>query len=209
MRRLDLGAPRAPTTKFELMIARSRTPASATAMPIAAIVTAKVGALVLLVVVAASASSAARAGATAATSTAGCSTRGLVVWLDTRGSGTAGSTYYSLQFTDLTGHACTLLGYPGVSAVNLDGRQLGRAAARNDKAPAHVVSLPAGGSVKAILQITDVGVFSHSTCRPATAAGLRVYPPNRFASKVIPFPFGACSRSGPVYLHVEAVQATG
>jgi hypothetical protein len=38
------------------------------------------------------------------------------------------------------------------------------------------------------------------------AGGLRVYPPGQTASKLVPFPFRACSRSGPGYLSVEAVQ---
>jgi hypothetical protein len=39
-----------------------------------------------------------------------------------------------------------------------------------------------------------------------TAAGLRVYPPNLTTSKVVPFPFSACSLTGPVYLNVRAVK---
>ena len=54
-----------------------------------------------------------------------CATSGLVVWMDTQGDGAAGSVYYTLQFTNLSGHACTLRGYPGVSAVSLSGHQLG------------------------------------------------------------------------------------
>jgi hypothetical protein len=46
-------------------------------------------------------------------------------------------------------------------------------------------------------------------CRPVTAAGLRVYPPNQKGSKVVPFPFRACSRVRPVYLHVQAVTLSG
>jgi len=45
--------------------------------------------------------------------------------MDTQGDGAAGSVYYTLQFTNLSGHACTLRGYPGVSAVSLSGHQLG------------------------------------------------------------------------------------
>ena len=37
------------------------------------------------------------------------------------------------------------------------------------------------------------------------ADDLRVYPPDATASKVVPFPFGACARVGPAYLNVEAV----
>jgi hypothetical protein len=135
-----------------------------------------------------------------------CATSGLVVWMDTRGDGTAGSTYYKLKLTNLSGHACTLFGYPGVSAVNLAGHQLGRAAARNHARTPHTVTLANGATAIAVLQITNVDNFAASACHPVTAAGLRVYPPNRTASKVVPFPFRACSSSGPVYLSVQAVR---
>ena len=130
----------------------------------------------------------------------------LVVWLDTRGDGAAGSVYYNLKFTNLSGHACTLLGYPGVAAVDLDGRQLGSAASRNHHTPARLVRLASGGTVSAVLQITEARNFPSANCRPVTAAGLRVYPPNQTTSKLIPFPIGACLRAGPVYLHVEATR---
>ena len=65
--------------------------------------------------------------------------------------------------------------------------------------------LASGGTASAVLQINDVGVFTSSVCRPLTAAGLRVYPPNATEAKVVPFPFRACSHPGSAYLHVEAV----
>lgn len=149
----------------------------------------------------------------AAASTPRCATSGLVVWLDTMGSGTAGGIYYDLQFTNLSGHACTLVGYPGVSAVNLAGHQLGSAASRNTAHAPLAITLAsastanmAGITATVVLRITDAGVYSQSSCRQVTAAGLRVYPPGQTTSKVVPFPFRACSRTGPVILHVEAVQ---
>jgi hypothetical protein len=142
----------------------------------------------------------------AAGTTPGCATPGLVVWLDTRGDGAAGSTFYKLKLTNLSGHTCTLFGFPGVSAVKLGGHQLGRAASRNHSRTPHTITLANGATAIAILQITNVGNFSASACQPVTAAGLRVYPPNSTTSKVVPFPFRACSRSGPVYLSVQAVR---
>jgi hypothetical protein len=183
------------------------TPSTSPARPqhlrvIGAAVTAYAAALALLAALAASTSP--TAGATTASSTPKCATSRLVVWLDTRGNGAAGSVYYNLKFTNLSGRACTLLGYAGVSAINLGGRQLGSAASRNNHTPTRLVRLASGGTVNAVLQITDARNFPSATCRPVTAAGLRVYPPNQTTSKVIPFPLGACSRAGPVYLHVEA-----
>ena len=141
---------------------------------------------------------------TATTSAARCASSGLVAWVNTQGDGTAGSIYYKLEFTNLSGHSCTLTGYPGVSAIDLNGHQLGSPAARN---PSHVgaVSLANRASATAVLRIAEAGNFPNSTCHRVSAAGLRVYPPNQTAAKLIPFPFDACSRTGPVYLSVEAV----
>jgi hypothetical protein len=135
-----------------------------------------------------------------------CATRALVVWLDTRAGGAAGSIYYKLEFTNLSEHRCTLRGFPGVSAIQLTGRQLGTAALRSPRAPVRTASLAHGRTASAVLQIANVENFPKASCRPVTAAGLRVYPPSQRESKIVPFPFRACSRTGPAYLHVEAVR---
>lgn len=156
-------------------------------------------------VVALGASSTAAAHARTAAGPARCATSGLVVWLDTQGSGAAGSSYYMLKLTNLSGHTCTLIAYSGVSAVNLRGHQLGRSASRTSSPKPKRVTLADGATATEVLRIVDVSLFTPSACRPVTAAGLRVYPPNQTASKVIPFPFRACSRSGPGYLSVQAI----
>jgi hypothetical protein len=143
--------------------------------------------------------------APAAASTPKCATSGLVVWLDTQGNGAAGSIFYTLEFTNLSGHTCTLSGYPGVSAVDLAGHQLGGAASRDTARTPHLVTLTSGASATAMLRIVEAGNFPSSSCHEATAAGLRVFPPNLTTSKVVPFPFPACSLAGPVYLSVRAV----
>jgi hypothetical protein len=33
-----------------------------------------------------------------------------------------------------------------------------------------------------------------------------VYPPDQTASKIVPYPFVACSKRGPLILHVEPIQ---
>jgi len=136
-----------------------------------------------------------------------CATSRVVVWIAANeGGGAAGSIFYSLNFTNLSGRACTLAGYPGVSAVDLRGRRLGSAAGRNPQAPFRVVTLRAGDTASAVLQISQAANFPPAACRPVTAAGLRVFPPGAFGSKVVPIPFSACSRSGPLFLHVERVR---
>ena len=159
-----------------------------------------------LAVIGVSVATASTASRVASGSTPRCATRGLVVWLDTQGNGAAGSIYYTLELTNLSGHTCTLRGFPGVSAVNLTGKGLGTAAARDHTTTATKVTLAKGQSATAVLRIVQVGVFTPSTCNKVTAAGLRVYPPNQEKSKIIPFPFAACSHKGPVFLDVQVVK---
>ena len=137
-----------------------------------------------------------------------CETSGLVVWLDTRGDGAAGSVYYHLRFTNESGRTCTLAGYPGVSAVDLRGRRLGSPARRNPS-PVRTITLPDGATAAAVLRIVVAGNFPESACGRVRAAGVRVYPPNQTQAKMIPFPFDACSRAGPVVLGVNAVAQGG
>jgi uncharacterized protein DUF4232 len=154
-----------------------------------------------------------------ATPTASCAAAGLVVWLNVpRGNDYAGGAYYYLEFTNLSGHACTLRGYPRVRAVSLSGRQLGSPAGRGP-AEATTVTLPSGRTATAELQIADTGNYSQCFQRlpqgpgipgllPA-AAGLRVYPPDQTPSTVIPYPLQACAHTGPVWIHAGPVMPGG
>jgi hypothetical protein len=141
---------------------------------------------------------------TARTATPACATSSLDVWLNTNGTGATGHVIYQLNFTNLSGSTCTLFGYPGVSAVTLTGTQLGKPASRSGATP-HTVTLANGATTYALVDILNTDFLPASQCKPVTAAGLKVYPPNQTAPKVVPFPFHACSRSGPVYLDVAPV----
>ncbi len=159
-------------------------------------------AIAAIIAVAIPAVSGARTATTAATPA--CTSSGLVVWMNTNGNGAAGSVFFKLQFTNLSGHSCTLRGFPGVSAVSLRGRQLGRAASHGGKR--RTITIANGKTAKATLRIVDALNFPPSKCVPVTAAGLRVFAPNATKAKIVPFPFTACSRaSGPTYLSVGPV----
>ena len=148
-----------------------------------------------------------------------CATSGLVVWLNVPpGNGYAGGHGYYLEFTNLSGHACTLRGYPGVSAVSLSGRQLGSPAGWG----AHgtpAVRLASGATATAQLLVSEPGNWDQCLTGPAAPAReagdashsgrARVYPPNQFAFKVIPYPFPACAHAGPVYMHAGPVTLGG
>lgn len=132
-----------------------------------------------------------------------CQTTGLVVWLDTQGNGTAGTIFYTLNFTNLSGHSCTLRGFPGVSAVNLGGRGLGSPATRESGRPIKTVTVANGRTTHATLGLVDTSVLS--TCHMVTAAGLRVFPPGQTASRTVPFPFPACSNVALKFLRITPV----
>jgi hypothetical protein len=134
-----------------------------------------------------------------------CATSGLDIWLDTQGSGAAGTIYYNLEFTNLSGTTCTLFGYPGVSATDLSGNQLGSAAVRIGATP-QTVTLANGATATALVGIVEGGIFPPAQCGPVTAAGLRVYPPGQTHSARVPFPFAACSMTGPQYLKIMPLQ---
>jgi len=113
---------------------------------------------------------------------------------------------------------CTLHGSPGVSAVSLSGRQLGSAAGGDYSGDAPAVMLASGATASSELQIGDTANFGltcfvtqPTTGQPGilpTAAGLRIYPPNQFESKFVPYPLQACAHTGPVYQHVGPVTLT-
>ena len=135
-----------------------------------------------------------------------CATPHLVVWLDTTANGTAGSVYYHLEFTNLSGHMCNLQGFPGVSAVTLVGKRIGNPASRSTT-KLRIVRLGQGETASVVLRVVDTGNYSDSRCRPAIAAGLRVYPPGDTVSKVISFAFRTCRRTGVSVLAVSAVRS--
>jgi hypothetical protein len=150
-----------------------------------------------------------------------CSTSDLVVWLNVPpGNAYAGGAFYYLEFTNLSWHACTLHGSPGVSAVGLGGRQLGSAAGGDYSGDTPAVMLAPGATASAKLEIEDPSDFGNSCLlpppwqqpwrgwTPVTAAGLDVYPPNQFASTFVPFPLQACAHTGPVYMGVTPVTLT-
>lgn len=128
------------------------------------------------------------------------------------GGGAAGHFYLPIDFKNISGHACTLFGYPGVSWVTgPSGKQIGAAATRDPWITARTVRLAPGAIAHATLEMADVTVYSRSTCRPVTAHWLRVYPPNQYAAITIRLTELVCSAKIPASLGspllVDAVSA--
>ncbi len=124
--------------------------------------------------------------------TPGCTTGNLAVWVNADSeNGAAGTTYFNLDFTNISGHTCHLYGYPGVSATNGNGKQLGLAARRNSATPATTVNIPPGGTAHSFLGYVDIVV--DPACHPATATFLKVFPPNGTTARHAFFPLPVCT----------------
>jgi hypothetical protein len=121
-----------------------------------------------------------------------CAPSNTAVWLGLGlGGGTAGSTYYPLEFSNVGRHACTLNGYPGVSASR-GGAQVGPSGTHNQQRHGTVTLAP-GATAHAILRVVDWGALcSHEV----VADSFKVFPPGQTRSQSVPFSFGACAHRG-------------
>jgi hypothetical protein len=97
-------------------------------------------------------------------------------------------------------------GFPGVSAIDRDGHQLGSPASWDHVVPARTVVLAPGATAHTILRWTDVAAFTPADCRPVFSTfELRIYPPNQFSATYAAFDLEACSRPGRAYLSVTPI----
>jgi hypothetical protein len=136
-----------------------------------------------------------------------CTTSDLRVWLGVPGDSATGHTAYQLELSNISGRACTLFGFPGVSAVAPGGRQLGSPAARDHGDLTRLVTLARGATAHVFLVITNVAFFPPATCHPANALGLNVFPPGSRTATIVPFGFQACAKKGQIFLTVRTTVA--
>ena len=162
-----------------------------------------------------SASGAAGVSATASPSASGpatttCASSGLRVRLDTTAAGAAAGSYYvPLDFTNTSGQACQLTGYPAVAFTSgMTGQQIGAEAAVDKSVRVTTVLLPSGGTAHAWLQVLSAANYPASKCHPVTAAGLRVVAPGSESAAYVPHPVPACKMAiqGSEILTVHPVQ---
>lgn len=146
---------------------------------------------------------------TAAPGLAACSTGNLSVRLQTNmGGGAAGSQYVPIEFTNTSGTACALYGFPGVSFVTgQNGRQIGAPAQRSPNVSKVTVTLASHATAHAWLQVAEAGNYPASSCHPVTAHWLKVYPPGNTAPAYISQSFMACSSAKVVTMTIDPVRA--
>ena len=166
---------------------------------------AAVGVLALGAGGAAWAASAASAAPTAPAAIGKCPASHLAVWVNADSAdGTAGTTFFTLDYTNTSRTTCFLDGYPGVSATTLGGAQIGKAATRNNATPARVINLAPGATAHSNLGYHDILI--EPSCKERTAAFLKVYAPNDTVAKHAFFSLTVCA-TGQSDLSVTRVQA--
>ncbi len=143
-----------------------------------------------------------------ATGLAACATANLSVSLvSNMGGGAAGSTYVPLQFTNTSGTACAMYGFPGVSFVTgQNGSQIGAPAQRSPNASKVTVTLAAHATAHAWLQIAEAGNYPASSCHVANANWLKIYPPGNTAAAYVSHSFQTCSSAKVVTMTIDPVR---
>jgi hypothetical protein len=155
----------------------------------------------------ASPTSAAGSSSTGGASTAACTTQDLKAKI-VNPQGAAGSVYQSIDFTNISGTPCTLYGYPGVSLTgSSESTQIGAAATRSKTGSASVVTLAAGATGNALLQVAEAGNYPTSTCDPVSSSYLKVYPPNQTTPIYLSYKSTGCSKQSVNLLTIGAVQS--
>jgi hypothetical protein len=143
-----------------------------------------------------------------------CAPSGLEAWL---GLGTTGSppgtgqrpqlaagTTYTLEFTNVSSRACSLYGYPQVTAYA--DAQIGSAAVDDTSVRPQPVTLEPGATAHSVLRITGTGRFQPSACAQVTAPELRVMLPDQARPSFLAVHLAACSRKGLAFMSVQPIQ---
>ena len=140
-----------------------------------------------------------------------CAADDLTGSIEPGSGGAAGSQIVHLALRNTGATTCTLQGWPGVSFVGGgDGAQIGAAARQEKSAPHPTVTLRAGDTAVAPLQIVTASNFAAADCGPKAADGFRVYPPGSKTSLFVrDTGLTACSVSSAQVLSVQALVPEG
>jgi Protein of unknown function (DUF4232) len=142
--------------------------------------------------------SSATAGAPSRPAAAACISTHTRVWYGVPGDGATGHIFFQLQFSNIGHSTCSFFGYPGVSAVDIHGHQVGLSASHSGTRLN--VTLAPGGTAHVVLEVTQAGfVCAH----PVKTALLKVFPPGQTHAQLVSFASAGCP--GKSLLHVDAL----
>jgi len=153
-----------------------------------------------------------------------CAASGLEAWLGQGAAGTdqagvgvspGGSTFYTLEFTNVSRRACRLYGYPEVSAYqdrpvageSEAGGRIGGPAVRDTSVRPRPVMLEPGATAHAVLRVVVTASTKPARCERVTAEELRVALPSQGRAAFVPAHISVCSSKGSISLSVQAIQA--
>ncbi len=107
-----------------------------------------------------------------------------------------GHRYGVLKLRNVSGHACFVRGYGGLSYVGHgDGTQVGAAADRDRGNARRVVLTPRQRARSAVDEVVAEN-YGRRACRPTHVDGFRVYVPDSRASQFVKHPTTGCAKSG-------------
>jgi hypothetical protein len=169
---------------------------------------AALAAVTALMLAAAQAPALARTAATSSASTPKCTAADLGTWVAAdQGDGAAGTVFFPLELTNLSGHACSLFGFPGVSATDSHGHRLGGPARWDRSVPPHLVTLAPGATAHSVLAYSDAVVGNCPAGHVRAPAVLRIFPPDQLQAAHAFWDLAACAVKGSVFLRVGAIQS--
>jgi uncharacterized protein DUF4232 len=135
---------------------------------------------------------------TASQAAPACHAASTRVWFGLPADNATGHAFFQLQISNIGHSTCTFFGYPGVSALNSHGRQVGRAASHYGRRLS--VTLKPGGTTHMVLVVTDAFLLC---THPVRATDLRVFPPGQVHSQNVPLATRQCP--GKSALAVDSV----
>jgi hypothetical protein len=121
-------------------------------------------------------------------------------------NGAAGTIYYPLDFTNTSGSACTIYGYPGVAFVRSPrGSQVGAPAGRGSNIAPALVTLAPGATAHATLAVSDVLIGNNCLHHQVQVRWVQVYPPDQYSALFARLSRPGCADQSLVTMHVNTV----
>lgn len=127
-----------------------------------------------------------------------CSSSVTRVWYGLPSDGAAGSSFFQIEISNIGHSTCSFFGYPGVSALDIHGHQVGLPATHSGGRL--LVTLAPGGTTHFVLRVVDAGIVC---AHPVNATVLRVFPPGQTHAQILGFPSQGCP--GKSVLSVDSV----
>jgi hypothetical protein len=140
-----------------------------------------------------------------------CATAGLHVKVGS-GSAAAGTVFYPIEFTNVSGAACLLQGYPAVSLVSAGsdaGSQIGAGAKRDPANPKAPIVLAPGQTAHAALGVEDALDLPKSPCDPVNAHWLKVLLPDQTVAAYARLGTQTCASVAVPTMRITAISAGG